>query len=417
MTISQHDRDILRRLAEQQAQIAALPVHKEKSELWRKLNDLELVRPLVWINEIPWNEMNVDEELTLQTSDPWAREIETGLRQLLYQWRHMPADMIVDDYITCPLVIHSTGVGLLEDVDIVKTDETNEIVSRRFHRQICQPEDIEKIKMPQVSYDREATEANYQRMCDILADILPVRQVGKKRIGFAPWDKLVTWWGIQDALIDLVERPQMVEAAISRLVDAYLCELDQWETLNLLARNDDNTRIGSGGYGYTTHLPQQGYDPTHVRPHNMWGSATAQIFGSVSPKMHWEFALRHEMRWLERWGRTYYGCCEPLDIKMDILRRIPNLRKVSISPWVNLDRAVEAVGPDYVLSRKPSPAVLAEDTWRPEAARHDLEQFLEKARGCSVEIIMKDISTVRYQPQRLWEWEKIAIETAERSAP
>jgi hypothetical protein len=123
------------------------------------------------------------------------------------------------------------------------------------------------------------------------------------------------------------------------------------------------------------------------------------------------------MRWLERWGRTYYGCCEPLDIKMDILRRIPNLRKVSISPWVNLDRAVGAVGTGYVLSRKPSPAVLAEDTWRPEAARNDLEQFLEKARGCSVEIIMKDISTVRYQPQRLWEWEKIAIETAERSAP
>jgi hypothetical protein len=75
------------------------------------------------------------------------------------------------------------------------------------------------------------------------------------------------------------------------------------------------------------------------------------------------------------------------------------------------------VGTDYVLSRKPSPAVLAEDTWRPEAARHDLEQFLEKARGCSVEIIMKDVSTVRYQPQRLWEWEKIAMEIAHKYAP
>jgi hypothetical protein len=25
---------------------------------------------------------------------------------------------------------------------------------------------------------------------------------------------------------------------------------------------------------------------------------------------------------------------------------------------------------------------------------------------------MKDISTVRYQPQRLWEWEKIAMDVA-----
>jgi hypothetical protein len=29
---------------------------------------------------------------------------------------------------------------------------------------------------------------------------------------------------------------------------------------------------------------------------------------------------------------------------------------------------------------------------------------------------MKDISTVRYHPQRLWEWAKIAMEVAEESA-
>jgi hypothetical protein len=126
--------------------------------------------------------------------------------------------------------------------------------------------------------------------------------------------------------------------------------------------------------------------------------------------MHWEFALKHELRWLERWGLVYYGCCEPLDVKIGILRRIPNLRKVSMSPWVDVDRAVRVVGCDYVFSRKPNPAVLAEDTWRPELARADLTQFLEKTRGCHIEIILKDISTVRYQPQRLWEWEKIAME-------
>jgi len=29
---------------------------------------------------------------------------------------------------------------------------------------------------------------------------------------------------------------------------------------------------------------------------------------------------------------------------------------------------------------------------------------------------MKDISTVRYQPQRLWEWAAIAIDVAQRYA-
>jgi hypothetical protein len=130
--------------------------------------------------------------------------------------------------------------------------------------------------------------------------------------------------------------------------------------------------------------------------------------------MHWDFALRHELRWLERWGLTYYGCCEPLDGKMGILRRIPNLRKISMSPRVDLDRAVREVGIDYVLSRKPNPAIFAWDTWAPDVARKELTDFLEKARGCHIEIIMKDISTVRYQPHRLWEWEKIVMDLVQK---
>jgi len=70
--------------------------------------------------------------------------------------------------------------------------------------------------------------------------------------------------GSESALLDLVERPEMVTAAISRLVDAYLCELDQWDALSLLTRNDDNTRIGSGGFGYTSGLPSKNYDSSHV---------------------------------------------------------------------------------------------------------------------------------------------------------
>ena len=62
------------------------------------------------------------------------------------------------------------------------------------------------------------------------------------------------------------------------------------------------------------------------------------------------------------------------------------------------------------MSRKPNPAIFAEDDWHPERARRDLREFLEQARGCHVELIMKDISTVRRQPQRLWEWAQIASE-------
>lgn len=414
MNLSAHDIDILRCLGESQAKIAALPVQKEKSELWHKLNNIEPIRPLVWITEVPWHEMNVDGELTNQTQDPWAKTIETELRRLLYQWNHFPADMIVSSFISCPLEIQSTGIGITEDVDIVLTDPENDIISRRFHPQIVNPEDLEKIAIPVVTCDWEKTDENFNRLKTIFGDILPIHKVGKRGTWFAPWDDLVSWWGVEELMVDLIKRPDMVNDAITRLMDARLCELDQWDILHLLSPNANNTRIGSGGYGYISGLPINDDDSAHFHTKDLWGSATAQIFGSVSPKMHWEFALRHELRWLERWSFAYYGCCEPLDRKVDILKRIPNLRKVSMSPWVDVDRAIKAMGNDYVLSRKPSPAILAEESWCPEQARSDINEFLVKTKGCSVEIIMKDISTVRYQPKRLWEWEKLAMEIVQK---
>ncbi len=408
------DREILRALAGQVAEIASLPVHKEKARLWRKLNDLESERPMVWINEVCWHEMNVDGELTLTAEHPWAREQELDLRRTLYQWRHLPADMIVSDYLACPLAIHSTDFGIVEDVDIVRTDEASDIYSRHFNIQIRDFDDLEKIRMPLVTHNEPATEFRYQAMCDVYRGILPVKKVGQTHIWFTPWDYLIRWWGIEEAMTDMLERPALVNAAVDRMVDAWMTELDEFVAQNLLSLDCNNTRIGSGGYGYTKDLPGADFDPQCVKPANMWGCSNAQIFSEVSPSMQWEFAVEHDLRWLARWGLVYYGCCEPLDGKIDILRRIPNLRKLSASAWCRVDRLVDKVGADYILSRKPNPAVFAGDGWDPGRARRELTGFLERARGCHVELIMKDISTVRYDPTRLWEWAEMAVQVAEK---
>jgi len=411
--LDQQDKETLRSLASQLAEIAALPSHQEKALLWQKLNDLESDRPMVWINEICWHEMNVGDELTLTTEHPWAQDQERDLRRQLYQWQHLPGDMIVSDFLPCPLAVHSTDFGIIEDVDVVKTDADNDVVSRHFKVQLEDLDDLVKIKMPILTHNEPATEFRYQAMCDVYDGIMPVKKVGQTHIWFTPWDYLIRWWGIERAMMDLIERPDLVHAAVDRMVDAWMVELDQFEEMNALSIDANNTRIGSGGYGYTNELPGEPFEEDYVRPKNMWGCSNAQIFSEVSPQMHWEFALEHDLRWLERWGLTYYGCCEPLDKKIEILRRVPNLRKLSVSPWCDSANLVNQVGTDYVMSRKPSPAILAEDTWYPARARHEIRAFLELARGCHVELIMKDISTVRYEPQRLWEWAAIATETAE----
>jgi len=409
------DKNMLRELASEMAEIAALPVHAEKAQLWTKLNDLDSGRPMVWINEICWNEMNVDDELTLRCEHPWAQDQERELRRQLYQWRHLPGDMVINDYLTCPLVVHSTDFGIIEDVDIVKTDESSDVVSRHFNVQIQDWDDLEKIKMPTVAHDEQATAFRYEAMRDVYDGIMPVRKVGQTHIWFTPWDFLIRWYGIENAMMDMLDRPDFVHAAVARMVDAWMTELDQFEALNVLSLDNTNTRVGSGGYGYASAVPGEDYDENHVKAGNMWGCSNAQIFSEVSPQMHWDFAVEHDLPWLARWGITYYGCCEPLDGKMDLMRRIPNLRKISVSPWCNSQRAIEEIGTDYVISRKPSPAVLATDTWHPDQARQQIREFLDLAEGkCHIELIMKDISTVRYEPQRLWEWASIAMEEANR---
>ncbi len=418
MGLTQTEEKVLRDLVRKVAEIASLGVHKEKARLWQKVNDLESERAVVQFREVPWHELNVNDELTMRIPREhlWAHALEWELRHVIYQWKHMPVDMVVPNYLECPLAISNTKVGMKEDVEILRTHPRSGIVSRHYNPQIVEPADIEKIKMAQVTHDEKASQESLDRMTELLGDIIPIKQVGFKGRFFGPWDLLIRLWGVEQALIDLIERPEMVNAAMTRMVDSGLAELEQMEKLNLLTMNNDHWFMGPAGHSYSNDLPGKDYDPEHVRPHNMWGHAAAQIFSAVSPAMHWEFSLKHEIRWLEHWGLNSYGCCEPLDDKMDILKRIPRLRKVSMSPYISVDRAVAEVQDKYVFSFKPNPSILAGENWHPERARATIREVLEKGRGCHIEIIMKDISTVRREPHRLWEWARMAMEEVEQFA-
>lgn len=415
--VSKTDRDILRSLAGRIAEIAALPVHEKTRAEWRRTNALKVGKPMISIIQQPWNELwAVDDELELQTTDQFCRDIEWGLRCTLYQWDHMRGDMVIDPVYYTPLVIHDSGFGITSDAQTIQQGDKGGIYAYGYHQQINEEKDVEKIKDPVLSLDMEATDQNVEKLSYIFGDILPVKPIGVLHYWFAPWDALVQWWEVQQVLMDIVVRPELVHLAMDRLVNAYLARLRQWRELNVLAQTDGNYGVGSGGFGFTDELPKPGFDPNHVRTQDQWGCATAQIFSSVSPAMHEEFALQYERRWLENFGLTYYGCCEPLHEKLDVLASIPNLRKISMSPWADLDIAVPKINGKYVLSLKPSPAVFATDEWNPTQAEANLVDALEKTKGHPTEIILKDISTVRNDPKRLWEWNDMAVEVAERYA-
>ena len=413
--ISSQDREILQRLASDIVKIGSLPIQKEKAELWQRLNDREPTRPLVYINEEPMAELVAcSTELQCQCSDPFLKTIEQRFRHTLYRWRHYPVDNIVRPEVECPKAFSSTGIGITQQGATIAHDA---VVSQHFDAQISEMEDIEKIQMPVVTYDAEETQHRYEMLSDILDGVAPIRLTGVRHIWFAPWDYLIRLVDIQSIMIDLVMRPDFVNALVTRYVDAKMHELDQIENLGLLDAGALNVRVGSGAYGYTRDLPAETSGRDGLPCLQLWGCGNAQIFSDVSPDMHWEFSLKHEMRWLERWGMTYYGCCEPLHHKLAILRRIPNLRKISVSPWFDIRKGLENGADKYVLSVKMNPAVFATDVFHEDYARREIANLLDQAKGCNVEFIMKDISTVRHNPQRLDRWSEIAMEEVEKRTP
>ena len=387
--ISNADKEVLRELGRQVAAAAADPVNDERREVHRRIDNREPGRPSIDIYQEPWSELNQNGELDLHCEDTFCRGIESGMRQSLYKWRHYPGDMVMDAVSIQPYCIADTGFGITENVDVARTDAANSVVSRHFLIQIKDEKDIAKIKAPVVTHDEKKTEECFQKRHEIFDGILDVRKQGCGGFWFAPWDEIVRWTGVQEVLMDMVLRPDYVNQLSSHVVDCWIQRLDQYE--------------------------QQGLLMTPAK--KMTVSGAAQIFSEVSPDMHREFVLQHEARFYRRFGRVYYGCCEPLHAKVDICAEaLPNMYKISMSPWVNFPEAVKNVGDRFIFAWKPNPAFLAHDTWDPELVRTDIREKLAMAveGGCTVEIHLKDISTVRHQPDRLTEWERIAKEEVAR---
>jgi hypothetical protein len=106
-------------------------------------------------------------------------------------------------------------------------------------------------------------------------------------------------------------------------------------------------------------------------------------------------------------GLLYYGCCEPMDLKIDILRkRFKNLRKISITPWADPQRAARNMGGDYVMAAKPNPAFVAMPEFNPHPVEQEITSYCEACReqGTPVEFVLKDISTIANNPANLTQW-------------
>lgn len=416
MSTLQNDFAIIRELARRKREIGLQSRQQDLLRLWTDLNDLRPVRPLVWINEIPWHELRSADPAALapRCQDARLRGLESGLRMELYKWDHFAGDMVVDPFLVCPLACGPSGVyadyGLQPEE--IRLPGAEDVLFRPVIRSL---DDVEKIQRPKVWVDREETERRRQFLEEAVGGEIPVVVRGLTTQWHTPWDMAVRWYGVEPLMYDLIDNPERVAAVCERMCRFAGEVLDEQERLGLLDVGDGNYRVGSGGLGCSDQLPAQLGD-RRATARDQWGCGNAQIFSEVSAEMHEEFSLRFERPFMERFGLSYYGCCEPLHNKIAMLRSVRNLRKISISPKADLRVTAEAVGRDYVLSFKPNPAHLATDRFDAALVRRYLEEAVAAMRGCNIEIILKDITTARSDVQRLTDWTRLAMEVAGNAA-
>jgi hypothetical protein len=404
--VSDQDRSILRELAARVAQIAALPVQEETRRRWRALNGLRPERPMVMVDQVCWNELEADGELALHCADPECRQYEQRLRRRLYQWRHFRVDMVMDPFIHVAKAVHSTGFGIAVDEETIATDPHNSVVSHGYINQFVTDADLDKIRTPVVTHDAAESARRLAVARDLFRGTLEPRLEGVAPY-LSVWDPLTTWMSIEDALFALVDRPAYMHELVRRMVHGHLAYLDQLEAQDLVC--GPQSLIHCTG-AWTDDLPQDAATPATYRQRWMFG--LAQMLGAVSPAMYEEFEIEPCLPIFARFGLVYYGCCDPLHNKLTQVRRIPNVRKVSISPWAIEEDGAAAIGRDFVYSRKPNPAHLAAETFDEELVRRHLRTSIGICRrhGCPLELILKDLSTVRHDPPRLWRWATIAME-------
>jgi hypothetical protein len=406
---SRSDIEVVRELAARVAEIAALPVQEETRALWRKLNALSPERPMVMIDQVCWNELEPVGGLSCVCCDPDCRWHEQQLRRVLFQWEHFPVDMVVEPFVLVRKAVSQTGFGVRVQEEVAVTDEANAVRGHHYENQFARDEDLEKVRMPVVSHDQAETQRRLGLAHELYDGLLEVRPWGKDPGCMSLWDPISTWMSVEDALFAMVDRPGFMHALVGRMTDGYLSMLDQLEEQGLLC--GPQSLIHCTG-AWSDELPAQGYDPDRPRTKDLWVAGLAQMLDTVSPAMFREFEVDHYRRIAERFALVYYGCCDALDDRMDEVRRLPNVRKVSMSPWADVRRGAQAVGGEMVFSRKPNPAFLAGTGFDADYVRADLSETRAACdeQGCPLEYILKDLSTVRYEPDRLFDWARVAMD-------
>jgi hypothetical protein len=389
-------------LAKKQLEYANLPIMEKRRKRWYKHNALQGEQPMVVMEHGGFKDKLLPPS---RCQSPLAKLIEEQLLLNIINHELINDDKVIPAFFSVYWQINFK----LFDIDIELThvkDQTGEEHGYKWQHPISSLDNgLPDLKRSTWGVDREQTLATKTAVEEIIGDIMPIKIKNNSLIWFfTPTCKIVQLMGMEAMLFAMMDNPTQFTELFGKVTDDLLSFVNWQERAGLLTLNNENDYAGAGSFGFTHELPtSESKTSGQVTLKDLWVNTNSQESVSISPEMYKEFIFPNYMGIAEKFGLVYYGCCEPVhDIWDSCVSKLPNLRKVSVSAWCNEEFiGPKLAGSNVIYSRKPSPNFIAVDkVFNETAFSNHIAHTLKSAKGCTLEIIFRDIMTLMDEPER-----------------
>ncbi|WP_305766872.1 hypothetical protein [Candidatus Epulonipiscium viviparus] len=405
------DREIVRDLAKQVAELANEPRIVKLKDEWIAHNDLHPnARPLILAQPDAscWDELVPTSGL--KCKEPRFRQYERNLQKDIYGMKYIKDDAPYTATFPVPYATKISAYG-----PFVAEAEKTEVKGGSYHyKKLIDniEEDFDKLEFRTITHDAEASAKAKNAAEEVFGDILNVEYRGEQC-----WTYGITWEvikliGLEDLMLNMYDDPEGLHKLMGWFTQEHLNFLQQMKNLGILNPNHKDIAIGSGGYGWTEQLLPADWDRSKgLDTMQKWGFSESQETVGISPDMFAEFIFPYQLPILEKFGLNNYGCCEPLEGRWKYVSQIPRLRRVSVSPWSDIYKMRDLLKKDYIYSRKVSPSYFCVG-FEEEALKRELNEIFSIAKDIQLEVILKDVRTVQNDPTRFAKWVQMAREAA-----
>ena len=407
--LSENDIKVLRELGEWKAKASETLANKEKIKAWQEHDEgvkgcRVMIRTETWYTTDPNHTVN---DADLKCENVWARNFERQLRLRKYEIEVLKDDSFVLPYAEYFPHVEKSDFGLPSSVH--RTAGSG--LAFNYVPVLTKLDDAEfkKIHHRTYTWKKEEEESEREVLENVFKGILKTR----RRLG--SWSMPITstcqdFIGQEGFMMLMYDNPEGLKRLMEFIKEDHFKFIDYMEKNKLYELNNECDYTGSGCMGCSKLLPAKDYNGT-ARTKDLWLYTESQESVTISPEAYGEFVFPYIKAISDKFGRVYYGCCEPVDSIIPYLKTMNNLQRVSVSPWANEEKVGKFCKENgKVYSRKMSPNYFMGEKFDEEGVKKSAEKTVNASEGAVLEFILRDVYTLGNDPARFTRWVELVRE-------